>query len=309
MRVSLLVAFGLSFVWLATAAKAEEDIPKLIRQLAKDQPKKVRLAAVKGLASAKGAGVVKAVDALVTACKDGDAEIRAEAVRVLGTVLFLNKRQCHRALLEAMSDEVASVRLEAVTYVGILAESLPREAVPMLLALACHRSPEMRSGILPTLGRAAGKDQIVLAVLKQATHDRVFRVRMNAVAGLWNATEDLSMLVPHWLLLQEPAPQDADEQEKTFRALAGVFVAQQFHDLGKTRPAETATVLLSLLADDSPVIRRGAARMLGAMTTSSKDAKRILKEKKVLEAVKKLLDDPDELVRFSAAVAVERLSK
>ncbi len=309
MRVSLLIAFSLSFVWLATAAKAEGDIPKLIGQLSKDQPKKVRLAAVKCLASAKGAGVVKAVDALVTACKDGDAEIRSEAVRVLGTVLYLNKRQCHLALLEAMNDSDSSVRHEAVTYVGFLVDRLPREAIPMLLALADDRSTDVRSGIMPTLGRAAGKDPIVLAVFKQATHDRSFRVRMNAVAGLWEATDDLPKLVPHWLLLEEPVPQDADDDEKTIRSLAATGVALRFHNFGKTRPAETATILLPLLADDSPVIRRGSAKMLGAMTTDSKDAKRILKKKNVLAAVKKLLDDPDKSVRFSAAVAVERLSK
>lgn len=115
-------------------------------------------------------------------------------------------------------------------------------------------------------------------------------------------------MVPHWLLLLETPPvKDATGEDK---ALVESYIAVKLmHDWGRKRPKEMMTVLLSLLDDTSPVIRRSAARSLGATATESPKSKQIARGLNVGKSLSALLDDPDQSVRFAATVALGRLKE
>jgi HEAT repeat protein len=130
------------------------------------------------------------------------------------------------------------------------------------------------------------------------------------VVALWKATKDLPAVVPHWLLLAESAARDeAQDEDAGLRQLIGVGAASQLQKLGSEQPRDLISTLLPLLADESPVLRRSAARTLGTLAVDSKRCRRILKQQAVRSSVAPLLDDPDESVRAHAAVALERLPK
>lgn len=340
MTSGYLCLWALGLALALPAAATAEEVAELIKGLETDRPKASRTEVVRKLRDIKGPEGLKAVPSLARLLEDKDAEIREEAITAIGTITYLNKQPCPVALVKSLFDGNADVRLTACTYVGVF-EKYPAEARALLLRALEHTDANVRSTAIHPLARVWGKEKEVLAAVKKATKDKNLSVRHNAYAALWSISQDLDLVLPHWLQAVEgmadlkPEVELATQEAKFEQAsatLIGLGSAVKLFELTAERPADLAKALLKLLADDSPIIRRAAARTLGAMAVDPKQTtpllkdlppdspglklpvvdhkkvKAILKDLEVDAAVRKLLADPDEKVRANAETALKRLT-
>jgi HEAT repeat protein len=81
----------------------------------------------------------------------------------------------------------------------------------------------------------------------------------------------------------------------------------QYH--GKKSPQEMGKCLIRLLSDKSPVIRRAAARTLGALAGEHAKTKTVFRELNADDAVAKLLADSDASVKRAAQTALEKFGE
>jgi HEAT repeat protein len=325
--------------WLAFAMPmaGAENVADLIKRL-ENGPKAVRLESLKELREMKGPEALKAIPAATRLVEDEDPEIREAAIGTLAPIAYRNKQPCPLAIIKALFDADPEVRSTATTYVGIDFQKYPEEARRLLLRALEHDDTDVRANVSGALARVWGKDKEVIAALKKATKDKKLIVRNNAYAALWPLIGDLDFVLPHWLEASDAlglVPQEDElrtEEEKRERCTAcliGIGSAVKLVELTAERPAELAAALLKLLTHPSPVIRRSAARSLGAMNLDGKEpridakdfppdiklpqvdhqkVKGVLVDLKVAAEVRKLLNDPDASVRASAATALKRLT-
>jgi HEAT repeat protein len=207
------------------------------------------------------------------------------------------KRDYHPfAALWMNIDSVAA--LGSVQYIALLFKNVN------------HTDAIIRADVMMPLARFDGKNTKVIKVLEKATSDADAGVRINAVAGLWQATNDLSRLVPLWLRqIEDAPPSNPTDRQGTVRQLAAIAGAFRLRKLGLSKPKDVSIELIKSLADKSPKIRRAAARSLGAIAGETAEAKRVLRKAGVAKALTPLLDDPDESVQFEAFSALENFKK
>jgi HEAT repeat protein len=293
----------------ATAAHADDDIPSLIAKLGCERAKPDRIAAAKALGDSKDKRALRAVKALTAGCKDRDAEIRSASVVALGLLVHRHNQRCPLVIVELMFDSDATVRTNAGGLVSII-DDLPPEGTALLYKNVNHTDPVIRSDVMTPLARADGRNPKVIKVLEKATRDADAGVRVNAVAGLWQATGDLSRLVPLWLrLLEDAPPGNPTDRQGTLRQLGAIAGATKLRELGVANPKEIAAELVKSLTDKSPQMRRAAARSLGAMAGETAKARRVLRKAGVERALKPLLDDPDESVQTATVIVLENFKK
>jgi HEAT repeat protein len=315
------LTLSLCIVSLGVTARVEAAnrvIAEQIKRLDKGQPAAVRLTAAKLLWRLETApAAAQAIPALAVCAKDRDVELRRVALMALGETAFLHKRPCPLPVVEGLFDPNPNVRGSAWTNIGLFRE-YPKEALPLLLRAADHEDRNVRLNVLLPLATVGGKSPEVLTLLKKKTTDKDPLIRNNAHVALYQATKDLELIVRYWLERADTSPAlglgkaeqlrviDETRSAKMLEMLTH-WSAKMLGDVGRERPAELAGVLLKLLSDKSPLMRRNSARVLGAMAGESEKARGILKRLAVEGELERLLRDPDASVRSAAEGALKKM--
>jgi len=252
----------------------EAEFRQQIQRLDRKNDQAGRLKALKWIAehpAAKQAELaIPALEHLIR--KDPDEKIRDEALLAISKVARKQGKPCPLVLLEAVLDDDVGVRQSAGTVSEFFTTYAPG-AVPVLLRGVWSEDAGIRSDCLRLLACAGPRDQVVLAVIETAMHDRIFQVRHNAHCAKFRATNNLGEFLGWLVRLQEdeegvlyPLPEEKDlrAQERTVRNLAVIGSATLIIEWCDKRPDELAAALLQLLDSKSPLVRRGAARLIGA---------------------------------------------
>jgi HEAT repeat protein len=204
--------------------------------------------------------------------QDPEWEVRQRAVRVLSQVVRRLERPCPLAVIEAMHDKEDFVRYEAVVWAALFKTFEPG-ATDVLLRGATADNAELRGSSLLILARVAGKDPKALAAMEKSKNDKVLDVRHSAHIALFTAKDKLDDFLPYLIRVREdptsflsPVAEDSElgKQERTYRNLVLLGIANQVADWSESRAEEMARELVKLLKHESPIMRRGAARLVGA---------------------------------------------
>jgi HEAT repeat len=234
-----------------------------------------RFSAVKWLnahSGAKNAG--PAMPALErSARQEPDREIRGQAVLTLGLIARSLGKPCPLAVVEALLDREEEVRWQAQACAGCW-PSGPFAPGSVEVLLRAVRSPDVgvRSSSLFLLALAGGKEPKVLTAIRKAREDRVFEVRHCAHCALFSATNRLDEFLLYLIRLREdpeslftPGLKEAErKQEQKERNLALLGSSTRLIEWSEHRADELAPLLVKLLNDESPVVRRGAVNLIGA---------------------------------------------
>jgi HEAT repeat protein len=258
------------------------------------------------------------IPVLVGLVTEEDNDIRVAALNTLALIGMTTKGECPLVMVEAIFDKDEDVSSLAASLVGCY-EKFPSEALPLLFRAMEHEDREVRQQIPSVLAKAARDDKRTVPALKKAIADKDWWVRSSAVGALFAATHDFDLVVPHWLLANENyqeltetlrATLTADQQSAQVDANNEASLAVQkmiYH--GKKSPQEMGKCLIGLLSDKSPVIRRAAARTLGALAGYKEKTKAVFRELNAHDAVARLLSDSDPSVKRAAKTALEKLGK
>lgn len=276
-RFFVLVAVALVFTISAHGQQDQSSQAQFAEQLQKLNPKtgkEDRLRALNWLsANARDKHVDAALSALEKCIRDDpEAEVRQRAVNVLGHLALGLKKPCPRIILEALHDTEDFVRYQADVSAGLFKTFAPGSADILLRGMTAENA-ELRSSSVLLLARVAGKDPTALAAMEKATKDKVLDVRHNAHIALFLARDKLEHHLPYLIRVREdpdsflsPGPADSEEgkRERSYRNLVLIGTATRMIDWSETRSEELAGALLKLLKEDSALMRRGAARLIGA---------------------------------------------
>jgi HEAT repeat protein len=252
-----------------TEAMTQEKI-----RLLQHDDKAERLKAVKWFnAHSRAKNAALALSALERSAKgDKVMEVRREAVLALGLIAYNLKKPSPMVLFEALLDKEEEVRWQAQHCISLFKEH-PPAAVDILTRCANSEDASFRSMAVLELARVAGKVKKVLDVIEKAKSDKLFQVRNNAHVAAFNATDRLEPFVVYLIRVREdaegvlsPAAGDSElrKQEMTLRNLMMISGAMQTIGWSEKRPDELAEILMKLLKDPSPTMRRGAAHVIGA---------------------------------------------
>jgi HEAT repeat protein len=221
----------------------------------------------------RSAASAAAVPALERACrKEPDKELRQRAVSTLFHVVRHLDRPCPLALAEALLDEEEFVRWQAASCAYFFKRFAPG-CVEVLLRGVESKKADVRSTCLLLLAQAAGKDKRSLEAFERAKRDKVFDVRHSAHLARFRATDRLDEFLPYLVRLIEdpdsvltPAPESLElrKKERELRNLFHIGLVLRVFEWSETRADEFAAALRKLLADPSPVTRRGAANLIAA---------------------------------------------
>jgi hypothetical protein len=199
-----------------------------------------------------------------------EPELRQRAVRIVGFIEHQRKAPCPLMVLEALWDKGGDVRYEAAVEAGLFRTFAPG-SVDLLLRGARDEDPWRRGTCISFLGRAAGKDPKALAVIEEAKRDPVLDVRDLAHHAAFVATDRLEPYLIYLIRLREapeailapfPADAKAREEERKLRNLLHIGSVLRFGEWGEGRADEFAMLLMKLLRDESPLMRRGAAKVI-----------------------------------------------
>lgn len=279
----LCLALPAAFLVPAVADGAQEkallpptdaEVQAQIKHLDQKNTVAERLAALEwlhGHAKAKNAGL--AIPQLErTIRRDPESKVREQAVACLGWIVRKRKEPCPLLIVETILDKDLYVSQMADGITGNFKKLAPG-SVEVLLRCAESEAPRIRGGSLSHLARVAGKDKKVLAVIEKAKSDKNYGVRHNAHCALFQANDNLEEILVYLIRLQEDTdavwgPVDAKTkdgmEEITRRNLAILASVLQINHWTENRAEDLARALLKLLASESPKVRRGAARLIGA---------------------------------------------
>lgn len=328
-RFLLILVFALSAAFLVqvVAGAAQEkpvapptdaEFQAQIKRLDQKNPVAERLAAVQWLddhSKAKNAGL--AIPQLEqTIRRDPESKVREQAVVCLGWIVMKRKEPCPLLIIETILDKDLYVSQMADGITGNFKKLAPG-SVEVLLRVAESDDARIRGSSLLHLARFAGKDKNVLAVIEKATRDKNPIVRCSAQNALFQANDNLEEYLVSLLRLQEDTeavwgPMDADTKEGmeeiTQRNLAVLSSVLQINHWTENRADDLARVLIKLLASDSPKVRRGAARLVGASAVRVDSKKFELNDvKKQLFPGEEPIDPANPPVRSKAAIVLEKL--
>jgi hypothetical protein len=213
-----------------------------------------------------------AIPAVERCLRDPEPEVRAAALNLRGSLAFHAKEDCPLLIVEALLDESDDVRYHAGNWIGAFDRFAPG-GVEVLMRAAKSQSIQVRADVMHALGRSAGKDRNVLGLLKQATTDEAFEVRHTAHIALLNARDRLDDYLPFVIAVREEREavlagvgpgSERWEKLSAHAQLAVLGSALQLARWSEDRPDELAEILLKLLDDRSPVMRRGSANLVAA---------------------------------------------
>jgi HEAT repeat protein len=194
-------------------------------------------------------------------------------------------------LVELLGDESNHVRheaLEALASIGPRAAA----AVPQLVAGLADPDPGLRAAYLSTLGEIGPDAADALPVIMKALADPDLSVRCSASYAIGKIGAQAQEAIP--LLEKNVKARDAVLQMASAWAL--VHVNPRLRGLADL----CLGPLTHALKHSDPAARSHAAEALGMMGTAAVPA---------LTALEGLLQDPDEIVRQSAAAAIKRIAR
>jgi HEAT repeat protein len=257
----------------------DKEFENQLRRLESKDAKGARLQALTWLnrnRAAKNADLaIPALERIVR--EDPDAEVRLQAVPVLALIVNNLKKSCPRVIIEAFLDKDLQVRDQATACTGLFNSFAP-DSVEVLLACAKAENPNVRSESLRILALAAATNPNALDAIEKGKLDPTFHVRHAAYCAKFQANGKLAEFVPYIIRVREdpegalrPVSNDPEirKQEQCMRTLFQMGCAIKLIAWSDERPNELAQVLGDLLEDKSPIIRRGAARLVGITATET----------------------------------------
>jgi hypothetical protein len=255
------------------APPTEAEIRERIQRLEQSKDAPVRLEALQWLRKHVAARTAPLVIPVLerTIIDDPVSNVREEAALALSAMARKLKRPCPLALVQAIFDEDVSVHQTAAALALQFTAFAPG-TVERGFRAAWSEDATLRTDGLHLLALAAPQDEKALAVIETARNDRSFQVRHNAHCFKFLANDKLDEYLVWVIRMQEdrsvldPVPQDEAlrKQEENMRNLAILGSAMQIVEWCEKRPDDLAAALLPLLDHKSPVVRRGAARLIGA---------------------------------------------
>jgi hypothetical protein len=253
---------------------SDAEVKEQARQVEQNKDKAARLAAVKWFNQrswSKNAALgIPALEHCIR--KDSQMELRREAVQSLAMIAKRLGQPCPLVILEALLDREEEVRWQASADT-VLFKTFAPGAVEVLFRCVRSEDDSMRADSLLLLARVAGKDRKVLDVIEKAKQDKTFQVRHAAYCAMFQANDKVDEFLGYMIRVQEdpeavlsPAEENSEtwKRERAMRTLVLLGSAVRMIEWSDERPDDLAPALLKLLEDKSPVMRRGAARMIGA---------------------------------------------
>ncbi|MEX0701094.1 MAG: hypothetical protein WD069_03275 [Planctomycetales bacterium] len=259
---------------------------------------------------------------------DREARVRAYAIESLALIAGASpldgarekpEDSCPVVIIEAMLDEEEMVRQFADVYAGQFASYAPG-SLDVLLRCAKSENVDVRADCVSHLARAGSKDERALEGIERAKKDESFAVRHNAHVAMFQATDDLAEHLAYLIRLQEDPDgvlgqvdpdSEVGRRELTIRNLACIGAAMSVVKWSDERPDDLAPALLGLLADPSPEMRRGAARLIGASAVkvdlALHDGKNSLEPPPVAAKAQQPPQRSNVAVRFEKLKAEDRL--
>lgn len=235
--------------------------------------------------------------------KHEEADVRLLAALVLGA-LHEEAKPAGPALEAALRDSDPRVRFVAADSLF----QIGADGLPHLLTALKHNDPAIRYNALAVLGRYAGSEEALQALLAALQDDSV-RIRALAAESLIRLGQYANRAVPR--LFEILADEDREVQVKAFTALLTVAAGDPAvrdaltaaNEKGRWAPgsstvnAKAVPVLKKLLLADAPPTQRLTTVLaLAQLGASAKD---------VLPLIKKLATaDRDRVIRAAAVLAV-----
>jgi DNA-binding beta-propeller fold protein YncE len=320
----------------AVPAPTDAEVREWIQRLEQKKDLPARLQALKSLQNhyimKNTALAIPVLDRTVR--DDPVSTVRAEAVLALAHIARNQELPCPLVVVQAIFDQDEYVRQNAGA-VAVQFTTFTPGTLELALRAAWSEDTNIRDDGLNLLSLAAPKDQRTLVILETAKNDRSFRVRHNVHCYKFKADGRMDEFLAWIIRLQEdnsvldPVPRDEMQrkQDEQTRNLSCIGLTRMIPDWCEERPDDLAAALLQLLDHKSPVVRRGAARLIG-VTAEKHDAEEpkpgsqpkpgpekskvapCLEKRKARERLEKLIDsDPDRDVRAVAGIALVQLSR
>jgi HEAT repeat protein len=202
---------------------------------------------------------------------DPESEVRQRAVTDLCHLAKRLNQPCPLAAIEALLDHEDLVRYHAIACMPFFKTYAPG-SVDVLLRGVQAENADVRSSCLYILARAGAKDTKAHEAMEKAKQDKVLDVRHSAHVALFIARDKLDEHLPYLIRLREdptfmlsPVPEKSElgKKEREYRNLVLIGIAVNVLDWSDTRADELADVLMKLLKHESPLQRRGAAKLIG----------------------------------------------
>jgi hypothetical protein len=253
----------------------DAQVRQQARQLDPKNDKAARLQAVKWFGARCYAKNIDLGLAALEECirKDPDMECRRDAVHSRAMIARERKRPCPLAVIESFLDKEDEPRWMA-TACMVFFKSFEPGTVNVLLRAAESEKPGVRSDSLLILAQAGPKEKRALDAIEKGKSDATFLVRHTAHIAWLTATDRMPDYLTYVIRVREDAegaltpipkdPQDA-QNEKAMRNLFILGSTFKLIEWSDQRPDELATHLLTLSEDKSPLMRRGAANLIGAV--------------------------------------------
>lgn len=255
------------------------EVRERIRQLERKNDQSSRLEALEWFqehARAKNAAL--AIPVLERVIRDDPASnVREQAVLALSRIAREQKIPCPLALVQAIFDTDVTVRQSAGALATLCTAFAPG-TVELAFRAAWSDDDAVRACGLNLLALAAPRDEKALAVIETAKNDRSFQVRHNAHCFKFQANRKLDEFLAWLIRLQErdksvldPVPNDKmlREREECSRNLGILGSLTLLLEWSEKRPGDLAATLVQLLDHPSPVVRRGAVRLIGVTAVKS----------------------------------------
>jgi hypothetical protein len=271
---------GTLFLLLCAALGQSEQAPtdaefaEQLRHLEPQNDKAVRLKALRWInGNSRQPSAARAIPALEKCLReDPEAEVRQQALLDLCLIARRLDKPCPQAVIEALHDKEDVVRYQAVACTPWFKTFTPGSLEVLFRGVKADNA-ELRSSSLLLLARVAGKDQKALEAIANAKKDSDFDVRHSAHMALFMAKDKLEEHLPYLIRMREdpasvltPGPEGSEvgKQERAQRNRILLGIAAEMIGWSEARADELAGVLIKLLKDDSAVMRRGAAHLIGA---------------------------------------------
>jgi HEAT repeat protein len=273
--------------------------------LDKEQPSSARNVAAAQLRELKTADDLPLFRDLL---RDDDAGVRCTAIHSVAVIEYCMKKSklCPREFVAALFDPDPEVRSLAASYVSIF-EEFPLDCLPRCLALTASNDPVVRMAAATCLYHFGWASRMALPELTRLCGDEDWFVRHNAANSLWYITRDGKLVVP--VMVENLVRIENDSPDKELHDVRFACIWYRLSESARQSPRSVGAALLDLLKDPSPEFRGKAARLLGALADDNADTKDCFRELQADERLRKLLDDGDGSVRFSAARALQRIDE
>lgn len=269
---------------LGLMGEAARSAVSALAEALQDREEAVREAAAEAVALI-GPLDEAAADSLAEGLASPDTEVRAQTAQALGTI-GAAAQEAAPALVEALDDDSDRVRAEAVEAIGKIGEGAAEVAVPGLVRSLDDEDAAVVALAAEALGRMGDAAADAVPALIQALGHLNVRARLNAA-------EALGAIGAAAGSAREALERSAGDEDGGVRAAAILALGR----LGD--PARIRGVLLRSFADDDPAPRTAAVVAAGLLERA---------DASILEAMRPLLDDPNDRVKIEVARVVSRLA-